>query len=130
MLDNSELENTDLPMDVPLPTQQFLDEESREEVRNWILATSVDSSVSQELRTRNCDACNEEIYEASLKCVKCNNECQACVITGYPVKGGSGQRVACKNCGKAAIKEDWNKWLVKAKPCPWCADTKQTPVFN
>ena len=36
-LDNSDFKSTEIPYDFALPTEQFLDDEAREEVRDWVL---------------------------------------------------------------------------------------------
>jgi len=48
-LDNSDFQGTEIPYDYPLPSEQWLDEEKREEVRDWVLQLSMDGSVLQSL---------------------------------------------------------------------------------
>ncbi len=57
-----------------------------EELRNWVLAVSMDQKISQTLSTDNCSSCGAEIYEACLVCPECDNKSIYCIVTGYPVK--------------------------------------------
>merc|ERR1712166_1032891 len=63
MMDHSDFVDTDLPspVDYDLPKQQHLSEERREEVRDWVLALSMDQKVEQALSTRECSSCNSNI---------------------------------------------------------------------
>ena len=56
MMDNSDFVDTDIPspVDYDLPKVQFLAEPRREEVRDWVLALSMDQKVEQALSTRPC----------------------------------------------------------------------------
>merc|ERR1719231_233441 len=49
-LDNSDFKGTEIPYDFPLPTEQCLDEDHREEVRDWVLQLSMDQKVLQSLQ--------------------------------------------------------------------------------
>jgi len=49
VLDNTDFQGTEIPYDYPLPSEQWLDEEKREEVRDWVLQLSMDGSVLQSL---------------------------------------------------------------------------------
>lgn len=126
ILENADFENTDVPYDIPLPKRQYLDEDRRESVRSWVLQSSLDTSMNQTLSTRPCDNCAVELYEASTICYQCKNTYDCCIVTGYPVLRNS--KINCTSCGKPANREDWNKWVVKCKVCPWCNST-QTPSY-
>jgi intraflagellar transport protein 172 len=54
----------------------------REEVRDWVLAISLDQKVNQEVEKRNCEECNARIYEASLFCHNCKSTHEPCIVTG------------------------------------------------
>lgn len=55
MLDNSDFTDTDIPFEVPVPDKQHLPEEKREEVKEWVLAVSMDQKVEQVLPTDDRD---------------------------------------------------------------------------
>jgi intraflagellar transport protein 172 len=82
----------------------------REEIRDWVLQISLDQKVNQELDTRQCE-CGKLVYAASLDCHSCSKKLDACCISGYPIINS----VKCTNCGKAANKEDWNKFVLSEK---------------
>ena len=48
-LDNTDFVETDIPLEIPLPSDQFLDEAKREEVRTHVLAISMDQKAEQTL---------------------------------------------------------------------------------
>ena len=76
------LRSTDIPVDLPIPTSQYLNEEQREDAKNWVLSVSIDSGTEHRLTTRPCDTCSAEIYEASSWCYQCNTDYEICVVTG------------------------------------------------
>eukprot|EP01135_Chromosphaera_perkinsii_P005322 Nk52_evm3s343 gene=Nk52_evmTU3s343 len=126
MLENSDFIQTDVPFEVTLPEKQYLTDREREDVRDWVLTVSMDQKVEQSLSKRVCESCNADIYEGTLSCHNCHNKWDPCVVTGYPVLRN---RVQCKSCNKPANKDDWNKWLMSMKVCPWCGSS-QNPVYN
>ena len=124
VLDNGDFVNTDIPYDFHLPSGHFLDEQRREEVRDWVLTVSMDQQVDQSLSLRTCANCGVETYEASLKCHACSSPVEACVVTGYPIP--LGEKVS--PTGQPARKEDWNTYILKFKKCPWTG-TSQNPIY-
>jgi len=116
MLDNSDFADTDIPFEVPVPDKQHLPEEKREEVKEWVLAVSMDQKVEQVLPTDERDT-----YEACLVAVNTGITSLPCVITGYPVLRN---KIEFKRPGKAANKEDWNKFIMatKVSHSPECQD--------
>ncbi|KAJ3395502.1 hypothetical protein HDU92_005616 [Lobulomyces angularis] len=125
LLENADFEKTDVPYDVDLPPNN-LPEAKREEVRDWILQVSLDQKINQELDHRDCEDCGTSIYDASLTCYNCSSKSEACVVTGYPVLRN---KVKCTGCNRNANKEDWNKFVMIEKVCPWCGTT-QIPVYS
>lgn len=126
MLENADFENTDVPFDIELPASPFLSESEREQVRDWVLTVSLDSSIRQEIDKRDCEECGTKIYDASLECHNCHAKSEPCVVTGYPVLRN---KVKCTSCQKPANKEDWNKFVMVEKMCPWCGSS-QTPNYS
>ena len=84
MLDNSDFVETDIPppYKMGLPPKQFLGEDEREDVRDWVLTLSVDAEVDQTLPTRSCDNCGTDIYEAALACHNCHTQYPSCIVSG------------------------------------------------
>jgi len=60
-LDNSDFKGTEIPYDFPLPTEQCLDEDQREEVRDWVLQLSMDQQVVQSLTQTELDFVRENL---------------------------------------------------------------------
>ncbi|GMH40815.1 hypothetical protein BSKO_08719 [Bryopsis sp. KO-2023] len=72
VLENADFVDTDIPYDFELPEKDYVPEDQREEVRDWVLIISMDQQpVDQTLSTRPCDRCGSDIYEASLVCQNC-----------------------------------------------------------
>ncbi|KAJ3095379.1 hypothetical protein HDU97_007002 [Phlyctochytrium planicorne] len=124
MLENSDFENTDVPYDIDLPAEN-MKEAKRDEVRDWVLQVSLDQKVKQEIDRRDCEECGTKIYDASLSCYNCKTTNEPCIITGYPLLRN---RVRCSSCACFANKDDWNKFTMMERVCPWCG-TPQQPVF-
>jgi intraflagellar transport protein 172 len=100
-LDNTDFEGTDIPMEVNVPEQQFVSESKREEVKEWVLAVSMDQKVDQTLPLDE-----RGMFEGSVM------DSLPCVITGYPVLRN---KVEFKKANKAANKDDWNKFAMATK---------------
>ncbi|XP_033644927.1 intraflagellar transport protein 172 homolog [Asterias rubens] len=116
MLDNTDFQETDIPFEVPLPERQHVPEDKKEEVKEWVLAVSMDQKVEQSL-----DHDERDTYVASLVAANTNIKSLPCVITGYPVLRN---KLEFKQSGKAANKDDWNKFLMATKMShsPDCQD--------
>lgn len=125
LLEHTDFEDTDVPFDVPLPSNNSA-ESKREEVRDWVLQISLDQKITQQLDSRSCEECGTKVYDASLTCFNCNSKCEACIVTGYPILKG---KVKCTACNRFANKEDWNKYIVTEKNCPWC-NSAQVPNYS
>ena len=71
--DNSDFQNTDIPSpyDVPLPEKNLINDQKKEELRDWLLQMSINQKVEQVLPTRPCDKCGKQMYEAGLRCNSC-----------------------------------------------------------
>jgi intraflagellar transport protein 172 len=108
MLENADFEGTDVPFDIPLP-EKPMSSERLEQIRDWVLQTSLDQKVNQELDKRECAHCHTKTYAASLVCHHCSHKSEPCVVTGYPVIGA---KVKCSTCSRSANQEDWNKYVM------------------
>jgi intraflagellar transport protein 172 len=47
LLDYSDFTNTDFPMEIPLPASLHISPQQQEEVKEWVLAISIDQKVDQ-----------------------------------------------------------------------------------
>ncbi|XP_063770977.1 intraflagellar transport protein 172 homolog isoform X3 [Pseudophryne corroboree] len=115
-LDHTDFQYTDIPFEVPLPAKQHVPVEKREEVREWVLAVSMDQRVDQVLPLDE-----RGTYEASLIAVSSGIHSLPCLLTGYPVLRN---KIDFKQPGKATNKEDWNTFLmaIKTSHSPECQD--------
>ena len=84
-----------------------LQDGKREEVKEWVLALSMDKRVEQALPTDQ-----RGTFVASLHCPQTGVASLPCVVTGYPILQN---KVDFKIKGKHANKEDWNKFVVAMK---------------
>jgi intraflagellar transport protein 172 len=106
------------PFESELPTSQFQDENRREEVRDWVLAMSMDQSVEQSLPTRE-DRSGASIYD-----VLYTSKNSPCIVTGYPIP----PTAVLEMNSTTANKQDWNKFVSKSKNDPWTGQP-QNPVY-
>ncbi|XP_062065144.1 intraflagellar transport protein 172 homolog [Lepus europaeus] len=115
-LDHSDFQDTDIPFEVPLPAKQHVPEAQREEVRDWVLTVSMDQRLEQVLPRDERGA-----YEASLVAANTGVRALPCLITGYPILRN---KIEFKRPGKAANKDNWNKFLmaIKTSHSPVCQD--------
>lgn len=98
-----------------LPPHQYLpDEDSREEVRDWVLSVCMDSSVDQTLPTEvNATLpVYGGLYASSRP---------LCVVSGAPI-ASKGDELHVN--GTVASKRDWNLLVSKTKACPWTGKTE------
>lgn len=47
MVDDTDLEGTDFPTNVPLPSTMYVDDEQHEQVKEWILTNAMDRETNQ-----------------------------------------------------------------------------------
>ncbi|XP_021109553.1 intraflagellar transport protein 172 homolog [Heterocephalus glaber] len=115
-LDHSDFQGTDIPFEVSLPAQQHVPEAQREEIRDWVLTVSMDQRLEQVLPQDE-----RGTYEASLVAVSTGVRALPCLITGYPILRN---KIEFKRPGKAADKDNWNKFLmaIKTSHSPVCQD--------
>lgn len=128
MVDNTDFLGTDIPapLDISLPKQQYLPESKREQVRDWVLAVSMDNKIEQELPKVSCSKCSAETYDGSLVCGNCSAQFPPCIVSGFPVT--PAQSVRCTVCSSVAIKAHWNKYVLKTGHCAWC-QSSQSPFY-
>jgi intraflagellar transport protein 172 len=101
-----------------LPRHNFILEKSHEEAKEWVLTTSMDRKVAQELPKRPCFSCSQSIFDGALSCTSCNAQFPSCAITGYPMS--AAQAVSCSSCGSKCAKSTWNAVVGKTRSCILC----------
>ena len=106
LLDHTDFSDTDIPYEIQLPEAAYLERGQHEEVKEWVLAVSMDQRVEQQLPLDQ-----RMTYEASLVAAGSGERSPACIVTGYPVLGNSIEFAR----GRMANKEDWNKLVMAAK---------------
>ncbi|XP_074392344.1 intraflagellar transport protein 172 homolog isoform X2 [Zonotrichia albicollis] len=105
-LDHSDFQQTDIPFEVPLPAQQHVPEEQREEVRDWVLTVSMDQRLQQVLPQDE-----RGTYEASLVAAGTGAASLPCLLTGYPVLGNKIEL----RPGREVKKDAWYKFVMAVK---------------
>ncbi|XP_039981994.1 intraflagellar transport protein 172 homolog [Xiphias gladius] len=115
-LDHSDFLDTDIPFEVPVPTKLCVTDAQREQIRDWVLMLSMDHRLEQVLPRDERNS-----YEASLVAANTGLRSLPCVLTGYPVLRN---KIEFSSAGKAANKEDWNRFLMATKTThsPECQD--------
>ncbi|XP_037908543.1 intraflagellar transport protein 172 homolog isoform X1 [Hermetia illucens] len=108
LVDHSDLSTTDFPSSVPIPEELHLKNEPNlhEDIREWVLAISVDQKVDQTLPVDD-----RNLFESSLGLSDV-----ACIVSGYPVVGR--QPVTFQRSNKQANRDAWSKLNVAAKMAP------------
>ncbi|CAI2357816.1 unnamed protein product [Caenorhabditis sp. 36 PRJEB53466] len=79
LVDYSPFENSDIPTEVSLPTKQWLESAKHEDIKEWVLAASVDDS-----HTKDLIYDKRRVFEASLNDNR-GGTAEPCLVTGYPV---------------------------------------------
>ena len=124
--DNADFQDTDVPspFDIPLPENNLMGEDEREEIRDWVLQIQMDDNIETTLNMRQCEETGNDVYEASLVNPFTNEYYDPCIVSGYPLLRSN--MITCKFCNKGAIREYWNEYVTDAQKCPWCKSI-QTP---
>ncbi len=93
-------------LQVPLPEGQFVSEEERGDIKEWVLAISLNHKIDAVL-----DKDSRGCFVGALLNPKTGETSQPCVLTGYPVLD---QGVSMSD-GKVASRETWNQFVVAVK---------------
>jgi intraflagellar transport protein 172 len=107
MLDHSDFQDTDIPFEIPLPETPNIGPREHEEVKDWVLAVSMDQKAVRELPHDE-----RGTYEASLVAANTGAKSLPCVVTGYPVLRN---KIEFKRLNRAANKEDLNRIVAATK---------------
>ncbi|XP_046738149.1 intraflagellar transport protein 172 homolog [Diprion similis] len=122
LLDVEDLKVTDFPVEVPLPTTLSLSAEQREEVREWVLAVSMDQRVEQGLPVDQ-----RGVYIGSLtNPANTTGVLQACILTGYPIRGPI---INFEGSNHVADRDDWNKLVSTARQAPQDSPLNDVLIF-
>jgi hypothetical protein len=124
-----------VPFDFALPGVSSVSKSSVEEIREWVLAASMDQRIDT----------SKGQYDANLRDSATGKMRAACIVTviifinvmphvrnscmvaqGYPIIPRS--TVTCRHCSQQANRDDWNKLVSVTKRCPWCNE-QESPVF-
>ncbi|XP_066261495.1 intraflagellar transport protein 172 homolog [Euwallacea similis] len=107
LVDHSDLVQTDFPSNIPIPSKMYLRDDINEHdnIREWVLAISMDQKVDQVLPLDE-----RQLFESSLQ-----QGSLPCLVTGYPIKN---QGVSFGNSKFQAGKEAWAKLNMGAKMAP------------
>lgn len=105
LVDHTDLTATDFPSSVPLPQELHLrnDDKLHEEIREWVLAVSMDQKIDETLPLDD-----RNMYEASLGLSD-----SACIVSGYPVL--TRQPVIFQRSHRSANRDAWSKLTIAAK---------------
>ncbi|XP_060947369.1 intraflagellar transport protein 172 homolog [Limanda limanda] len=114
-LNYSDFRDTDIPVEVPVPTKLCINEAQREEIRNLLLSVCMDHS--KQLLPRD----ERNSYVGSLVDANTGQRSLPCVLTGFPVLSNG---IDFSSVGKTANKEDWDKFdmATKTTHSPECQD--------
>ncbi|KAF7647467.1 hypothetical protein LDENG_00172140 [Lucifuga dentata] len=115
-LDHSDFVDTDIPFEIPVSSKLTVTDTQREQIRDWVLTVSMDRRLEQVLPHDERNS-----YEASLLAANTGIRSLPCIVTGYPVLRNKAEFASA---GKAANKDDWNKFLMATKTSysPECQD--------
>ncbi|KAI9219008.1 hypothetical protein BC828DRAFT_407082 [Blastocladiella britannica] len=121
----------DMPRLTAAPRTHSVSESDREAVRDWVLQASLEKRIVGGLEMRPCGSCGVKLWEGATRCGACKASWKVCIVTGYAVAAapGGGNAHACPGCKMPANKDDWNRFVVQEKKCPWCITT-QGPAYS
>ncbi|KHJ99603.1 hypothetical protein OESDEN_00374 [Oesophagostomum dentatum] len=106
LVDYSPFDGTDIPSEVPLPERPWVESSIHEEIKEWVLATSVDDAARRDLKLDS-----RGLFEAT---IEANGEkWPECIITGYPIT-----RIRIDFGDLCADKDDLNRFLIAIKTSP------------
>lgn len=105
-VDNTDFQNTDIPLSILIPSETCISEAQHEETREWVLSVSMDQTVDQSLPLDE-----RKMFESSL-ITHDGRQYPPCIVTGYPV---IRNKVEFGKANKVANKDDWNKLIMAAK---------------
>ncbi|VDD80059.1 unnamed protein product [Mesocestoides corti] len=117
-LDSTDFQDTDIPLEVPIPEEPYATKSEHESVREWILTISMDQKLEQSLPKDE-----RGVYEACLRSPATGVSALPCVVTGYPVLRDGIYFSADKGKHSANL-EDWKRlnYAATVNRNPECTD--------
>ena len=116
MVDSDDFDNSSIIpsiVNAPIPSTHYVSNEGdREEVRDWVLSTCMDSSIEKELPS--CKCTDGTIYAGVFL-----SDNPQCIVTGFPVSP-SDHMILDDGCIASA--RDWNTFVSKVKKDPWTGE--------
>jgi hypothetical protein len=107
-LSNEDFKNTVIPFTGDIATDHCISENKREEIRDWILGSCIDSKIDRNLpKPRSIQGdIHEGLYEF---------DAPQCMITGYPIANGD----VIQQGEQMASKKDHDFYVEKTGQSPW-----------
>ncbi|XP_050421465.1 intraflagellar transport protein 172 homolog [Adelges cooleyi] len=109
MVDDTDLQGTDFPTNVPLPQSLYVLADKHEQVREWILTNAMDRDTHQSLPLDQ-----RQLYPSNLTAPD-GSVYPTCVISGWPVIDVKKSLAITFESGKMAVKDDWTKVMTVSK---------------
>lgn len=106
---HGEFSSTNVVYDANLPIHHYIpNEETREEVKDWVLAACIDSAIERTLPMPSVveGDLHEGLYESNR---------DQCIVTGYPIPEGKSFQVDKYK----ANKDDWDCFFNEINTYPW-----------
>ena len=128
--DNQPFQCTDFPTNYKLPQghASSVNKEIAEPINNWVLQASIGIDTSDlNLPLVEVPSTGEKMFVVSLQSPS-GATFEPCAITSGPILNPKAA-VKCRSCARPANQEDWNKYCMAVKHCPWCAQPAQ-PDFK
>lgn len=119
--DRDILDLLDIPNleDLPLPESNFISEDEKNQIRDWLLSTSSKYGTELCLEKTRCAHCGASISTKCLNCPKCLGVLgEMCVLSGEVI--GDRPKHECSNCQIPALYEYYEKFKLISTNCPWC----------
>jgi intraflagellar transport protein 172 len=117
--DNMELLDWPNLEDLPLPEQNFISENEKDSIRDWLLSTSSKYGTELCMDKTRCMHCGINISKECLSCPKCLGLLgNMCILSGEVISDNSVMN--CSSCHKESIQEYFQKFKLISTNCPWC----------
>ncbi|CAL8468379.1 g7919 [Coccomyxa elongata] len=106
-----QLQGGNLPGKLPLPQKQSLSSTQRAEVREWVIAASLDPTIFQQGNLRSCKACQSDTFEANVVCHRCGTE-------RYPINKTEALFLTHGGAKFVVCRSDWQQYIQHFNICP------------
>ena len=119
--DSDNLQLLDWPNleDLPLPSKNFISENEKDSIRDWLLSISSKYGTELCMEKVRCMHCGVNISTKCLSCPKCVGLLgNMCILSGEVISNHS--IINCSSCHKGSIQEYFQKFKLISTNCPWC----------